>query len=40
MEHLSLPGLTPKPQHKVSPGGIGEFVVEAAGDRYLLPGIC
>lgn len=38
MEHLSLPGLTPKPQHNVPPGGIGEFVVEAAGDRYLLPG--
>lgn len=38
MEHLSLPRLTPKPQHNVPPGGIGEFVVEAAGDRYLLPG--
>ncbi|PXX89128.1 DUF159 family protein [Marinobacter vulgaris] len=39
MEQLGLPGVTPRPQHNVPPGGIGEFVMEAAGDRYLLPGI-
>jgi len=39
MEQLGLPSMAPTPQHNVPPGGIGEFVMEAAGDRYLLPGI-
>src|SRR5690554_4204261 len=39
MEQLGLPGVTPRPQHNVPPGGIGEFVIEAADDQYLLPGI-
>ncbi len=39
MEQLGLPGVAPRPQHNVPPGGIGEFVIEAADDRYLLPGI-
>src|SRR5690554_7235021 len=39
MEQLGLPGVIPRPQHNVPPGGLGEFVIEAADDRYLLPGI-
>lgn len=39
MEQLGLPSVVPRPQHNVPPGGIGEFVIEAADDRYLLPGI-
>lgn len=39
MEQLGLPGITPRFQNNVPPGGIGEFVIEAADDRYLLPGI-
>ena len=39
MGQLDLPDQLPRTQHNVPPGGIGEFVIEAAGDRYLLPGI-
>ena len=39
MEQLGLPGVAPRPQHNVPPGGIGEFVIEAEDDRYLLQGI-
>jgi len=39
MEQLSLAGITPRPQHNIPTGGIGEFGMKAAGDRYLLPGI-
>ncbi|HKK55817.1 SOS response-associated peptidase [Marinobacter sp.] len=39
MKSLGLPGTTPTPQRNVPPGGTGEFVIEAADDRYLLPGI-
>jgi len=39
MNQLGLLDQLPKPQHNVPPGGIGEFLIEAAGDRYLLPGI-
>ena len=39
MEQLGLPGVAPAWQHNVPPGGTGEFVVEAAGDRHLLSGI-
>lgn len=39
MEQLGLRGVAPTWQHNVPPGGTGEFVVEAAGDRRLLPGI-
>ena len=39
MEQLGLPGITPRFQNNVPPGGMGEFVIEAADDRYLLPGI-
>lgn len=39
MGQLGLPGVKPAPQHNVPPGGIGEFVIETAGDRYLLEGI-
>ena len=39
MNQLGLPDQLPKPQHNVPPGGIGEFVIEAAGDMYLLSGI-
>lgn len=39
MGQLGLAGIAPRPQYNVPPGGIGEFVMEAAGDRYLLPGI-
>jgi len=39
MGQLGLPGIAPRPQLNVPPGGIGEFVMEAGGDRYLEPGI-
>ena len=39
MERLKLPGTVPIPTLNVPPGGSGEFVVEAAGDRHLLTGI-
>lgn len=39
MERLQLPGTVPTPQLNVPPGGSGEFVMEAAGDRHLLTGI-
>ncbi|SOB74721.1 Putative SOS response-associated peptidase YedK [Marinobacter sp. LV10R510-11A] len=39
MEQLGLPSITPRFQHNVPPGGTGEFVIQAADDRYLLPGI-
>jgi len=39
MGRLGLPGIAPTPQHNLPPGGIGEFVIEAAGDRYLQSGI-
>jgi len=39
MEQLDLPGTMPTPTLNVPPGGSGEFVVEAAGDRHLLTGI-
>ncbi|RMJ01608.1 hypothetical protein DOQ08_03190 [Marinobacter litoralis] len=39
MEQLGLPGITPRFQHNVPPGGIGEFVMESGDARYLLSGI-
>lgn len=39
MERLMLPNTLPTPQLNVPPGGVGEFVVEAAGTRHLLTGI-
>lgn len=39
MGQLGLPGVKPTPQINVPPGGTGEFVIESAGDRYLLEGI-
>jgi len=39
MGQLGLPGVKPRPQLNVPPGGTGEFIIEAAGDRYLLEGI-
>lgn len=39
MEQLMLPNALPMPQLNVPPGGVGEFVAEAAGERHLLTGI-
>jgi len=39
MKQLGLPDQLPRSQHNVPPGGVGEFVIETGGDRYLLPGI-
>ncbi|MBQ0832938.1 SOS response-associated peptidase [Marinobacter sp.] len=39
MGQLKLPGTVPTPQLNVPPGGVGEFVIEAAGNRRLLRGI-
>ncbi|MDV3504183.1 SOS response-associated peptidase [Marinobacter sp. M-5] len=39
MERLMLPNTLPTPQLNVPPGGVGEFVAEAAGARQLLAGI-
>lgn len=39
MEQLELPGTIPTPTLNVPPGGSGEFVIEAAGNRHLLTGI-
>lgn len=39
MEELGMAGSAPRPQLNVSPGGTGEFVMEAGGDRYLVPGV-
>lgn len=39
MRELGLPGMKPSPQLNVRPGGKGEFVIEADGERQLIPGI-
>lgn len=39
MGQLGLADRLPTPQLNVPPGGIGEFVIEAGGARYLLSGI-
>lgn len=39
MDQLKLPGTVPTPQLNVPPGGVGEFVIEAVGNRRLLRGI-
>ncbi len=39
MEQLKLPGTLPTSKLNVPPGGSGEFVIEATGDRHLLTGI-
>ncbi len=39
MAQLKLPGTLPTPELNVPPGGSGEFVIEAAGERHLLTGI-
>lgn len=39
MEELGLPGLYPRPQLNVPPGGTADFVIEASGSRHLVPGI-
>lgn len=39
MEQLRLPNTRPTPQLNVPPGGVGQFVAEAAGERHLLTGI-
>lgn len=39
MEQLGLPGVMPRAQYNVPPGGTGEFVIETDGKRSLLSGI-
>ena len=39
MEELGLPGLYPRPQRNVPPGGTADFVLENGGKRHLIPGI-
>jgi putative SOS response-associated peptidase YedK len=39
MQELGMPYAAPRPQLNVSPGSTGEFVMEAGGDRHLVPGV-